>query len=410
MRVSWLCRGRWSTYRARWCPDYGDGAMSRALLCGGTVYARGGVLEPGWVLVDAGKIVDLGEGHAPRSSRASRLDVSGYSIVPGYIDLHVHGALGHDTMDASADGLLAMARYYAQHGVTSFLATTVTASPGAIAMALHNVTALMHAPTGGARVLGAHIEGPYIDRDKVGAQNATFVRCPEPNEYRHLLSRSSVRLVTVAPEIDGAQGLIAEACRRGIVVSAGHTRATYDEMRQAVSAGVTHVTHLFNGMEPMHHRSPGVVGAALTSDELTCEVIADNIHIHPAVLALAVRAKGTGGLVLVTDAMRGAGMADGVYDLGGLAVTMEHGEARLANGVLAGSTLTMDRAVVNIMAAAGLSLGQALPMATQNPARVLNLHTKGALAPGLDADLIALDAEGDVALTMVGGEIVHRDF
>ncbi len=382
--------------------------MNRTLFRGGTVYARDRILDPGWVLVEGDTILGIGEeGQAPPSADV-HLDVAGCSVVPGFINLHVHGALGHDTMDASADGMLAMARYFAQHGVTGFLATTLTASMEGTEAALDTVASLMNRPTGGARLLGAHVEGPYIDRGKLGAQNAAFVRSPEPSEYSRLLSRPCVRIITVAPEVDGVHDLIVHACERGVVVSAGHTRATYDEMRQAVALGITHVTHLFNGMEPMHHRAPGVVGAALTLDGLVCELIADKIHIHPAVLALAVRARGTEGLVLITDAMRGAGMADGVYDLGALAVTIRDGEARLANGSLAGSTLTMDRAVANMRDAVGLSLGEVLPMATRNPARVLGIPGKGTLATGQDADIVVLDAQGQVAHTMVAGEIVYR--
>jgi N-acetylglucosamine-6-phosphate deacetylase len=201
-----------------------------------------------------------------------------------------------------------------------------------------------------------------------------------------------------------------------VVVSAGHTRATYEQMRHAVGLGVRQVTHLFNTMEPLHHRAPGVVGAALSIDALACEVIADNIHVHPAVLRLVVRAKGPERVLLVTDAMRGAGMPDGEYTLGRQRVLVRGakdgaGEARLADDLaaLAGSTLTMERAVANIMAAADLTLAQALPMATTNPARALGIEDrKGAIAVGMDGDMVALDADLHVRLTMVGGQVVYR--
>ena len=202
--------------------------------------------------------------------------------------------------------------------------------------------------------------------------------------------------------------MIPIARERGAIVAAGHTRASYKKLLAAVELGVTQVTHLFNAMEPLHHRKPGVVGAALSLDALRCELIADNVHIHPAVLKVAVRAKGVDGIILVTDAMSGTGMPDGQYTLGGLLVTVHLGEARLADGTLAGSTLTVDRAVANIMAAAEIPLNDALTMATRTPARAIGLGArKGAIAPGLDADLIALDDDLRVRLTIVGGRVVY---
>jgi N-acetylglucosamine-6-phosphate deacetylase len=193
------------------------------------------------------------------------------------------------------------------------------------------------------------------------------------------------------------------------VVAAGHTRASYEELLAAVELGISQVTHLFNAMEPLHHRKPGVVGGALSLDALRCELIADNVHIHPAVLKMAVRAKGVDGVMLVTDAMSGTGMPDGEYMLGGLRVTVRGGEARLADGTLAGSTLTVDRAVANIMAAAEIPLREALTMATRTPARALGLEGhKGAIARGMDADLVALDEGARVRLTIVGGRVVYE--
>lgn len=334
--------------------------------------------------------------------------MQGSLLAPGLIDVHVHGALGMDVMDADPEALRQMARFYAQHGVTSFLATTTTDAPDRLLAAVKNVAQVMAEGTGGAELLGTHVEGPYIDQGRRGAQDPAHIRAPQPDEYRRLFDTGAVRLITVAPEAPQVDELIAFALEHGAAVSIGHTRASYELVRHVVELGANQATHLFNGMEPLHHRDPGVVGAALTLDDVYCQLIADNVHIHPAVLKLAVRAKGTGRILLITDAMRGAGMPDGEYNLGGLAVTVLHGEARLPDGTLAGSTLTLDRALVNIMAATGLSLMDVLPMATANPARALNMPQKGVIAEGKDADLIVLDDQARVMLTFVGGETVYR--
>lgn len=388
--------------------------MDDLLFHGGALCTPEGYLPRGWLRVAGGRIAALGAGDPPAERGVRRVDLAGRFLAPGLIDVHVHGALGYDTMDATPAALREMAAYYARHGVTGFLATTVTAPLDEMCAALDTIAGVMAADAAGgrpagARLLGAHVEGPYLDPERLGAQDPRHVLRPAPHEFRRLLRPGVTRLLTLAPEAPGNADLIAHAYQQGIVVSAGHTRATYEEMERAVERGLRHVTHLFNGMEPLHHRHPGVVGAALTLPALTCELIADGVHVHPAVLHLAVRAKGIDGIILVTDAMRGAGMPDGRYTLGGLDVTVRGGEARLAGGNLAGSTLTLERAVANIMAATGLALHEALPMATASPARVLGLDDRrGALAPGYDADLIALGPGLRVDLTMVGGEIVHR--
>jgi N-acetylglucosamine-6-phosphate deacetylase len=382
--------------------------MPRTLFENAVLCLREGLRECGWLLVEGERIAALGLGAAPDDGAgAERIDVAGRVLAAGLIDLHVHGALGYDTMDATPVALEHMARFYAQHGVTGFLATTMAAPQEAVLAALTNVAQVMCAGTHGAAVLGAHVEGPYIDVERRGCQDPAQVRRANPAEYERLFATGVVKLITLAPEFPESQALIRYAIQQGAAVAAGHTRASYDEMCRAVGLGVSQVTHLFNGMEPLHHRAPGVVGAALALEALRCQLIADNIHIHPAVLKLAVRAKGLDAIILVTDAMRGAGMPDGTYDLGGLAVNVRAGAARLADGTLAGSTLTLERAVRNIMAAADLSLADALRLATSVPACALGLQAhKGVIAAGYDADLVMLDEELNVHLTMVGGEVV----
>ncbi len=381
--------------------------MTRHLLHNGDIVTCSGTFR-GWVLVEGGRIADLGTGDGP-TAISRKTDLQNRLLAPGLIDVHAHGALGCDAMDARLDALRTIAGYYASHGVTAFLATTMTAPHGEIMAALGAVREAVEQGSGGARVLGAHVEGPYLNRDKRGAQIDGQIRLAQRDEYEQILESGVARLITVAPEYPENMELIRAAASRGVAVTAGHTTATFEQMRQAALSGLSQVTHLFNGMEPLHHRQPGAVGAALSLDAIRCQLIADNIHLHPAVLKLAVRAKGSDGILLVTDAMSGAGMPDGDYELGGQRVIVRDGECRLENGALAGSTLTLERAVRNIMAACSLSIEEALLMATRVPAASLGLAGRqGSIAVGYDADLIIIDRDVNVYLTMVGGEVVYR--
>jgi N-acetylglucosamine-6-phosphate deacetylase len=381
--------------------------MSQHLFYNGDILTAAGVMR-GWAQVEGQKISALGVGEPPAGA-PQRTDLAGRLLAPGLMDIHAHGALGCDAMDANPAALRRMAGYYAQHGVTSFLATTMTAPHAEIMAALDVILQVMQEGTGGAELLGAHVEGPYLNADKRGAQVGDQIRPAQPAEYAAILGSGVARLITVAPEVPENLALIRDAAVRGVAVAAGHTTATYEQIRLASLNGLSQVTHLFNGMEALHHRTPGAVGAALALDTIRCQLIADNIHLHPAVLKLAVRAKSPERIILVTDAMSGAGMPDGAYELGGQKVVVQGGECRLANGALAGSTLTLERAVRNIMRACELSLVEALPMASAVPAASLGLaHRKGAIAVGMDADLIVIDGEVNVYLTMVGGEIVYE--
>lgn len=365
------------------------------------------LVPEGWILARQGGIAEIGWSQPLPEATVDRvIDAEGAILAPGMIDPHVHGALGHDTMDASPEGLREMARLYARHGVTSFLATTMTASHGSIMAALGCVARVMTEGSGGATLLGAHVEGPYVDVERRGAQAADQVRRASPKESCELFDTGVVRCITLAPEFAQNQQLIVEAVRHGVAVSLGHSRADAQEIARAVALGASQVTHLYNGLEPMHHRRPGVVGAALTMPGLRCQLIADNVHVDPIMLNLAYRAKGPDGIILITDAMAGTGMPDGHYHLGESEVIVQNGEARLPEGNLAGSTLTLDRAVRNMMAACGLTLPQALRMATETPARALGLSDRGRLVVGARADLMLVDDGMNVRMTVVRGDVV----
>ena len=367
-------------------------------------------LGPGSVLIEENRIAELFQ-IGESAPDVPSLDLGGAALGPGLIDLHMHGADQVELMDGG-EAVVRMARFAARHGVTGFLPSTVTASIKATARAVESVrTAMQHPPTGTARVLGAHLEGPFISPKRLGAQSPRFCIPPTAENVATILdiAQDVTRTVTLAPEEAGGMEAIRTFCERGITVSIGHTVAHAGQAEAAFAAGARQVTHLFNGMPPMHHREPGVVGAALTTQGVKVELIADGVHLAPSIIRLAIAAKGIDDVLLITDAMAATGCEDGEYVLGPMQVQVRNGEARLASGNLAGSTLTLDRAVVNVARWTNVGLGGAWQMASLNPARQLGMEGRvGRIAPGYDADLTAMDTSGQVIMTMVGGEIVYR--
>jgi N-acetylglucosamine-6-phosphate deacetylase len=368
--------------------------------------------QPGWLLTEGKRIKLMGHGQPPQFPEgylSQRIDASGLSLLPGFIDLHVHGAVGHELMDASPDGLRAMAQFYARHGVTAFLPTTWTASGEAIGRALGTVRQLLGPVPGGATILGAHLEGPYLNPARCGAQDTRFIRRAERDEALALLDTGVVRLLALAPEFPENLWLIDECARRGITASAAHTAATYEQMLAAVERGLRQTTHTFNAMTGLGHREPGTVGAALALPQIVCELIADTIHVHPAVIKILLEVKGPQRVILVTDAIRGAGLADGEYKIDDRTLTVRDGAARLPDGTLAGSVLTMERALQNLIRVSGRPLRELWPAAGLNAARAIGLSaTKGSLEAGKDADLVLLNGPMEVCMTVAEGEIVYR--
>lgn len=368
-----------------------------------TLELRGHILTPhgfvrGALRIGAdGRIADVAG--TPVAEDAARADASSPILLPGFVDLHVHGGGGADTMDAGA-AVLTLARLHARHGTTSLLATTMTAPLADIEAALAALAPLVHArPPGSARVLGAHLEGPYISPDKLGAQPA-FARAPRLDEIIALHAIAPIRVVTLAPEVSGMLALIPKLVDAGMRVQIGHTAGGYDEACAALGQGATGFTHLFNAMSVLHHRAPGAAGAALAHAG-HAEIIPDLLHVHPGAIRAALRA--IPGLYAVTDATAAAGMPDGDYRLGRQTVTQCLGGVRLADGTLAGSTLTMDQALRNLVAI-GLPLADASARTSLHAARYLGLADRGVLQGGAWADVVALDAPSlrPVSVTLEG--------
>ena len=384
--------------------------MTDLLIINATIMTPGGTIPQGWLLVRNHVITAIGSMGIPDLTDVRVFDAGGLILLPGFIDIHVHGAMGADVMDGSLEGLREMALFFAKHGVTGFLPTTLTAAHDQTLAALESIKAQMYLPYTGAEILGAHLEGPYLNIEQSGAQNKSQIRRAARAEAMAYLDMDVIRLLALAPEFEENHWLIKECVMRGITVSAAHTNATYIQMLEGISNGISQTTHTFNAMTGLHHRDPGVVGAALESDYIRCELIADNIHVHPATMNALWRAKGTDRIILISDAIRAAGMPDGMYKLGEYDVKVADGRAMLSTGTsLAGSILTMEQALFNFMLATGQPLEAIWPVASLNPARAIHLaHRKGSIEIGKDADLILVDQDIHVQLTVVGGEVVFN--
>ena len=369
------------------------------------------MIENGIVIFEDKKITAVGrkdEIEVPSGARI--INASQKMVTPGFINIHVHGGKGRSAMDASTEAVNELAKFEANHGTTAFLPATISASQKKLVDAAKAVRVAMEKGTEGAEILGMHLEGPYISIKKRGGQDPDFIRPPSLDELREILKASNqkVKIVTLAPEVDGAEKLIDELRNLGIVASMGHSNATYSEALNAIKHGIGHATHVFNGMRSFHHREPGVLGAVLLHDEVTAELISDGVHVHPAAMKLLTRVKGSNSVILVTDAIRAAGMPDGEYKLGKQNVIVKNGICRLVSGELAGSTLTMDVAVRNMVELVGASLQEAVMMATINPARVIGIEDrKGSIEPGKYADLVILDEKLNVYSTILKGKIVY---
>ncbi len=381
----------------------------RTLISGGTLVTPDETLPDHTLVIEGAKIRSLDPGSPVGQEEDRVIDARGMWVTPGLIDVHVHGAGGHSAMDATVESIHGMARFLARHGVTGYLLTTGAASFEDTMAVLDN-TAHCPQPEDGAHHLGVHIEGPYLSMEHKGAQPPAQLRDPDPSEYNEWFSTGVVRLMAIAPERNGAMACIEDGVAQGVGFAIAHSGASYEQVLEAADRGLRQAAHTFNGMLGLHHRQPGTVGGVLTDDRIFAEVIGDGVHVHPAVVDLLVRAKGIERTILVTDAIPATGLEDGEYDLLGFKVIVRDGVSRTEAGGLAGSTLTMDVGLRNMMAFAGLSLGEALTTAAATPAAAIGLaRRKGVLAPGADADVVLFDKDLHVRLTMVGGRVVYED-
>jgi N-acetylglucosamine-6-phosphate deacetylase len=330
---------------------------------------------------------------------AEELQAAQHTAIPGFVDVHIHGAGGHDVMEGTDEALAGVARTLARHGTTSFLATTVTASPDDICRSVEGIARYMsvqyETDQARAEVLGVHFEGPFISSARRGVHPKEWVQLPSAELLERFLraASGSARILTIAPELLGAVPCIEAARKAGLVVAMGHTDATYEQARAAIARGVHHAVHVYNAMRPFSHRDSGVIGAVLTTPDVTAELIADGVHVEEAAMRILLQAKGAGCVILVSDGISATGMPDGKYTLGKFEVTVSDGVCRNTEGKLAGSTLTLDRALRNVVGM-GFPLSDAVRMLTSNPAKLLGLEfKKGALRVGADADIVLLDRD-----------------
>ncbi len=381
------------------------------ILAGRVADARG-VRERVVVHIEAGRITALETWNAHTRPQPNDIEAEEALLVPGFIDIHIHGGAGHYIMEGTEEALQAVAVHLARHGVTGFLSTTITAPWEEQRQALTIAAKALHSPengTTGARVLGCHLEGPYINPKKKGAQPEAAIRPPSITELEREAGEhlSAIKVVTLAPEMPGALDLIRYLVQHDIITSIGHTDATYADMTLAINAGARHVTHCFNAMRPLESREPGVVGATMSHPELMAELIWDNHHVHPASCHALISAKGCDKVILISDGIPGTSMPEGYsFSLGDLPVVVKAGTARLPDGTLAGSLLTLDTAFQN---ASVFSLAERASMSSRNAALSLGLgNSKGLIAPGFDADLVLLQSNGTVSQTFVAGHSVYN--
>jgi N-acetylglucosamine-6-phosphate deacetylase len=386
--------------------------MASLALVGIRIEAPFGAFDDATILIEDGRLRQVGAREAVPIRDARPIEAGGALAVPGFIDAHSHGALGVDYFDAPPDEIERVLAWLPSTGVTGVLLTTTTASAELLLRAVGTLGRLVDRRGPGARVLGVHLEGPWIASSQRGAQTAEAIRPPDITEFQRLqeVAGGCIRMVSLAPEEPGALPLITHLAETGVIAAAGHTDATYAQVREAVERGLRHATHCFNRMRGLHHREPGCVGGVLDLDSLSADVILDGHHVDPPAARVLYQAKGPRGLGLITDAMQATGLGDGAYVRpGNRRVIVRDGVVRLESGALAGSVLTLDRSVRHAAAWFGLSLSLAAGLASRLSARLLDLEERrGTLAVGADADIVLLDRAGHVCMTVVGGEIAYQ--
>lgn len=384
------------------------------IIKGLNVYADSAVLSRSSVTIIGSTIEAMGDIIFKEGGTKVLEFPSDWHLIPGMIDLHVHGSFGADTMDATFASLETISKSLAMEGVTAFLPTTMTASVLDIEQALINVHDYLKAGKNinAAEILGINLEGPFLSPQKAAAQSVNAITYPSVDLFNVWQKKCDnlIKIVTIAPEVSRGLEFVKYLKDHDVIAAIGHSNASYEQAIAAIDAGCVHATHLFNAMSAMHHREPGLVTALLLDDRVMTEIIADLVHLHPAILQLTVKLKGLERTVLITDAMRAKNLSDGTYELGGQKVVVKNHEARLSDGKLAGSTLRMDVALKNMITHAKCQLSDAVKMATENPAKQLKIFArKGSITAGKDADLVVLDSNLQVQMTICKGAIVYTN-
>ena len=358
------------------------------------------------ITVENGRITDVSsESQGKDTDNTEIIDAGGNLLIPGMIDVHIHGAKNHDMMDGTEESIQVVSEECAKTGCTSFLVTSVSSTIEDLLQMIES-TKKAAGRERGALIAGIHLEGPYLNPEKKGMQNEKYLRHPDINEMELILSKagSLVKMVTIAPELPGGFELVEYLSKKGIIVAIAHSGATYEEAKRAFELGADHITHCFNAMPQIHHRDPGLVVAALEEKKVSLQAIVDGIHLHPAIVRLMYNIKGADKMVLITDALQAMNAGDGEYMFGGHHVKVENGIARLADGTLASSTVTMNKAL-KLSVEMGITLHDAIKMSSKTPAEILGISDKGQIKNGYDADLVLLDKDINVIWTMINGEI-----
>jgi N-acetylglucosamine-6-phosphate deacetylase len=390
--------------------------MAITAILAGKILTPSDEIKNGVILVESDRITDVGKAESVKIPPGSTVfDHNDRIVTPGFIDMHIHGAAGHDFMEATPEALSTIGAFLARHGTTSYVATTVTAGIERTIEAATGLGQIINAARSPdstlkpavAQPLGVHFEGPFINTIRRGAHPAADILKPSIETLTRLVDATggTTLVLALAPELENALLLLEYARERGVRVGIGHSNANFEEAEAAIAAGATHAVHLYNAMRPFSHRDPGIMGAVLTDNRVSAELICDGMHVDPAAVRLVARAKGLARVVLITDSLSAAGMPDGTYNLGQFAVNVVGGICRTAEGNLAGSSITLEKALRNLMTFTGSTFRDCLPCATSNPAKLLGFEErKGVIAPGADADLAVLDANYVVRQAYVRGQ------
>jgi len=384
--------------------------MSQALV-GGKIVTPFRIVKNGVILFKEGVIQELGKASDVKiPDNCEIIDISGHTIAPGFVDLLVHGGGGNGFADANDQSIKKVSDYFLRNGSTTILASLFAKPYKQLLDDLNRVATYIQTNPD-SNIYGIHMEGPYLNKGLKGAMNESYLWEPTVASFDAMweASKGLMKIMTIAPELPGSIGVMRAAAKRGVVLSIGHSMATYDEIELAIDNGAAHVTHIFNAMKPFHHRDGGVILGALLRNELKIELIADKLHVHPAVMELLLKLKGASGIILITDSIRAGGMHEGEYEFADQKIFMKDQKAFLPDDTLAGSTLTLNKAIKNLVETANAKLTDAVRMASVNGAKVLNIENrKGILAVGKDADMVVMNDLYEVVMTVLGGKIVYQ--